>query len=128
MNEDTNNAKLIRVLVVDDSAFMRAAISRMIESDPEFRVSGIAQPGQEALDKISLLKPDLVTLDIEMPGMNGLDALRQIMNEFPLPVIMVSSLTRDGAEVTLEALEIGAFDFVPKPSAFVSLDIDNIRD
>jgi two-component system chemotaxis response regulator CheB len=128
MSPEANNPKLIRVLVADDSAFMRTAITRMIESDLGLRVGATAQTGQEALDKAKILKPDVITLDIEMPGMNGLDTLRHIMKEFPTPVIMVSSLTQEGAEVTLEALDIGAFDYVPKQSSFVSLDIVKIRE
>ena len=103
MSPETNNTKLVRVLVADDSAFMRTAITRMIESDPSLRVGATAQTGQEALDKAKTLKPDVITLDVEMPGMNGLDTLRHIMKECPTPVIMVSSLTQEGAEVTLEA-------------------------
>ena len=128
MSPETNNPKMIRVLVADDSAFMRTAITRMIESDTNLRVGATAQTGQEALDKVKALKPDVVTLDVEMPGMNGLDTLRHIMRECPTPVIMVSSLTQEGAEVTLEALDIGAFDYVPKQSSFVSLDIVKIRE
>ena len=128
MSPETNNTKLVRVLVADDSAFMRTAITRMIESDPSLRVGATAQTGQEALDKAKTLKPDVITLDVEMPGMNGLDTLRHIMKECPTPVIMVSSLTQEGAEVTLEALDIGAFDYVPKQSSFVSLDIVKIRE
>src|SRR5882762_1741730 len=128
MSSETNNPKLIRVLVADDSAFMRTAITRMIESDPGLRVGATAQSGQEALDKARALKPDVITLDVEMPGMNGLDTLQHIMKECPTPVIMVSSLTQEGAEVTLEALDIGAFDYVPKQSSFVSLDIVKIRE
>ena len=128
MNPESNNPKLIRVLVADDSAFMRTAITRMIESDPQLRVSASAQTGLEALEKVKALKPDVVTLDVEMPGMNGLETLRHIMQECPTQVIMVSSLTQEGAEVTLEALDIGAFDYVPKQSSFVSLDIVKIRE
>jgi two-component system, chemotaxis family, protein-glutamate methylesterase/glutaminase len=128
MNLETGNSKPIRVLVADDSAFMRTALTRMIESDPGLRVGGTAQTGQEALDKIPRLNPDVVTLDVEMPGINGLETLRHIMKEFPRPVIMVSSLTQEGAETTLEALSIGAFDYLPKQSSFVSLDIVKIRD
>jgi len=128
MTLETGNSKPIRVLVADDSAFMRTALTRMIESDPELRVGGTAQTGQEALDKIPRLNPDVVTLDVEMPGINGLETLRHIMKAFPRPVIMVSSLTQEGAETTLEALSIGAFDYLPKQSSFVSLDIIKIRD
>ncbi len=128
MSNSRDNPGPIRVLVADDSAFMRTAITRMIDSDPVLRVLGGAQTGHEAIEKIKTLKPDVLTLDVEMPGMNGLDALRHIMKYCPLPVIMVSSLTQEGAEVTLEALDIGAFDYVPKQSSFVSLDIVKIRD
>ena len=128
MSPPDDNSRLIRVLVADDSAFMRTAITRMIESDPGLRVSGTAQTGVEVLEKVNFLQPDVVTLDVEMPGMNGLDALRRIMKESPRPVIMVSSLTREGAETTLEALACGAFDYVPKQSSFVALDIVKIRE
>jgi len=123
-----HNARLTRVLVADDSAFMRTALTRMIESDPDLRVSGTAQTGTEAIEKVNFLQPDVVTLDVEMPGMNGLDALKQIMKTCPRPVIMVSSLTREGAETTLEALALGAFDYVPKQNSFVALDIVKIRE
>ncbi|HTR67107.1 MAG TPA: chemotaxis response regulator protein-glutamate methylesterase [Terriglobales bacterium] len=124
----TASSKPISVLVADDSAFMRTALTRMIESDPGIKVGGTAQTGQEALEKIPRLQPDVVTMDVEMPGLNGLETLRRIMKEFPRPVIMVSSLTQEGAETTLEALGIGAFDYLPKQSSFVSLDIVKIRD
>lgn len=128
MTNERANRSSIRVLVADDSAFMRTAITRMIESDPELSVAGTALNGLEALQKISALQPDVVTLDVEMPGLNGLDTLRRIMKESPRPVIMVSSLTQEGAETTLEALSIGAFDYVPKQQSFASLDIVKIRD
>jgi two-component system chemotaxis response regulator CheB len=128
MPSQDNNSRLIRVLVADDSAFMRTALTRMIESDPGLRVSGTAQTGVEALEKVNFLQPDVVTLDVEMPGMSGLEALRRIMQSSPRPVIMVSSLTREGAETTLEALACGAFDYVPKQSSFVALDIVKIRE
>jgi two-component system, chemotaxis family, protein-glutamate methylesterase/glutaminase len=128
MNAEDYKTPLVRVLVADDSAFMRTAITRMIESDPALRVSSTAQTGLEALEKIAALRPDVVTLDVEMPGLNGLETLKRIMENSPLPVIMVSSLTQEGAETTLEALDIGAFDYVPKQRSFVSLDIVKIRD
>jgi len=128
MSDEHANSHLIRVLVADDSAFMRTAITRMIESDPGMRVSGTAQTGNEALEKIAALRPDVVTLDVEMPGLNGIETLKRIMQEFPCPVIMVSSLTQEGAETTLEALALGAFDYLPKQQSFVSLDIIKIRD
>lgn len=128
VNNGNDNSRLVRVLVADDSAFMRTAITRMIESDPALRVSGTAKTSLEALEKIALLQPDVVTLDVEMPGLNGLETLRRIMQESPRPVIMVSSLTQQGAETTLEGLAIGAFDYVPKQLSYVSLDIEKIRD
>ncbi|MBD3404440.1 chemotaxis-specific protein-glutamate methyltransferase CheB [candidate division GN15 bacterium] len=118
----------IRVVVVDDSAFMRKAISMMLESDPAIKVIGTARDGEEGVDKVRRLKPDLVTMDIEMPRMDGLAALREIMTKCPTPVMMISSITTEGAEATLEALELGAVDFIPKQSSYVSLDIVKIRD
>ncbi len=105
---------VIRVLVVDDSAFMRKALSRMLEADPEIRVVGTARDGLEALAKVEELDPDLVTLDVEMPRMDGLETLSRLMQTHPRPVLMVSSLTEEGAEVTLKALDLGALDYIPK--------------
>jgi len=104
----------IRVLIADDSAVMRTALSRMIESSPTVRVCGTARNGLETVEKIKLLKPDVVTLDIRMPVLDGIEALKRIMGECPCPVIMVSSLTTEGAEVTIEALSAGAFDYLSK--------------
>jgi two-component system chemotaxis response regulator CheB len=115
------------VLVVDDSAFMRTALSRMIASESGFEIAGTACSGSEALTKIAALDPDVVTLDVEMPGLNGLDTLRRIMSEFPRPVIMVSATTEKDAEPTFEALSAGAFDYVPKQLSSTSLDILHIR-
>lgn len=114
--------------MADDSAFMRAALMRMIEFDPQLRVCGTAQTGHEALEKIAELKPDVVTLDVEMPGLNGLETLKRIVQDFPVPVIMVSSLTSDGAEITLEALHIGAFDYVLKQNSLLGVDTAKIRE
>ncbi len=119
---------MITVVVVDDSAFMRKAISAMLEKDPEIRVVDTAKNGEEGLEKIRRLQPDVVTLDIEMPVMDGLTALRHIMMEMPRPVLMVSSLTTEGAEATLKAMELGAVDFIPKQLSKVSLDIVKIED
>lgn len=102
------------VLVVDDSAFMRRAISQIIEGDPRFHVLGIARDGADAVDKVKRLRPHLVTMDVEMPKMNGLEALQQIMNSAPVPVVMLSSRTGEGAKETLQALEWGAVDFFLK--------------
>ena len=114
---------LTRVLVVDDSAFMRRQLTEIIESDPALKVVGIARNGQEAVDKVKELKPDVVTLDINMPVMDGLTALTYIMMEQPTPCLMISSLTQEGALATFEALELGAVDYVPKPSGTISKDI-----
>lgn len=110
-------ASSVRVLVVDDSPFMRRAISRMITSEPGLEIVGQATNGAEAIARIAELRPDVVTMDIEMPVMDGLTALKRIMAESPLPVIMISTLTQAGSASTLQALEAGAFDFVPKPEA-----------
>lgn len=117
----------IRVLVVDDSAFMRKMLTTMMEKDPAIKVVGTAKNGQDALEQISALQPDLVTMDIEMPIMDGLTALEQIMERTPVPVIMVSSLTTEGAEATLKALDLGALDFIAKQTSFVSTDIVKIE-
>ena len=118
----------IRVLVVDDSAFMRKAISMMLEEDREIDVIGTARDGLEAIEKVRELNPDLMTLDVEMPRMDGITALKQIMAENPLPVLMVSSLTVEGAHATIDALAAGAIDFIPKQLSYVSMDITKIRD
>ncbi len=113
--------KKIRVLIVDDSAFMRTAIERMLKEDPLLEIVGSASNGQEAIEKVQRLRPNVVTMDIEMPIMDGLHALREIMRMYPVPVIMVSSMTQAGAKVTLDALDLGAFDYVGKPgSGFTS--------
>ena len=104
----------IRVLVIDDSAFMRKAISIMLQSDPDIQVVGTARDGEEGIEKLKSHRPDVVTLDIEMPRMAGMATLEWIMKEQPTTVLMVSSSTREGAEVTLKALELGAVDFVAK--------------
>ncbi len=118
---------MIRVVVIDDSAFMRKAISTMLAKDPEIQVVGTANNGNEGIERIRELDPDVVTLDIEMPVMDGLTALRHIMMEMPRPVIMVSSLTTEGAEATLKAMELGAVDFISKELSKVSLDIIKIE-
>ncbi|MEW5771889.1 MAG: chemotaxis response regulator protein-glutamate methylesterase [Thermodesulfobacteriota bacterium] len=118
---------MVKVVVVDDSAFMRKAIQTMLEKDPDIRVVGIARNGQEGLELIRKHDPDVVTMDIEMPVMDGLTALRHVMMEMPRPVLMVSSLTTEGAEATLKAMELGAVDFIPKQLSKVSLDIVKIE-
>lgn len=118
----------IGVLIIDDSAFMRKSLSIMLESDPDIKVVGTARNGQEGLELVKSLKPDVATLDIEMPVMDGLTALKKIMAESPTSVIMVSSLTTEGAESTLKALELGAVDFIPKELSYVNINITKIKE
>jgi two-component system, chemotaxis family, protein-glutamate methylesterase/glutaminase len=118
----------VRVLVVDDSAFMRTALRRMIESDPTLHVIDTASDGLEGVQKAAALRPDVITMDVEMPRMSGLDALSKIMEIAPCPVIMVSSLTRSHAEATIEALSRGAYDFLSKDLSYASLDIVRIKE
>jgi two-component system chemotaxis response regulator CheB len=117
----------VRVLIVDDSAFMRTSLSRMIGSEPDFEVVGTAANGTIALEKIESLDPEVVTLDVAMPGLDGLATLRCIMSRFPRPVIMVSGATDKDSESTVDALSAGAFDYVPKQMSASSLDISHIR-
>jgi two-component system, chemotaxis family, protein-glutamate methylesterase/glutaminase len=117
----------IRILVVDDSPFMRKSLQKMLEEAPDLRVVATARDGVDALEKIEEHKPDIVTLDIEMPRMDGLTCLKKIMADHPMPVLMVSSLTQEGAQATLEALSIGALDFIPKESSFASMSILQIQ-
>jgi two-component system chemotaxis response regulator CheB len=126
----TRNAEFhtpVRVLIVDDSAFMRVALSHMIANESGLEVAATACNGSEALDKIASLDPDVVTLDLEMPGLDGLQTLRHIMNQFPRPVIMVSGATERDADNTFDALAAGAFDYIPKHLSPTSLDILHIR-
>jgi two-component system chemotaxis response regulator CheB len=118
----------IRVLVVDDSAFMRRVIGQAIAAQPDLELAGTAINGLDALVKVEQLQPDVVTLDVEMPEMDGLTALRHLMARYPRPVIMVSSVTQAGATATIRALTIGALDFVGKPSGSISLDFDRVRE
>jgi two-component system chemotaxis response regulator CheB len=119
---------MVRVLIVDDSAFIRNTLTGMISSDPEIEVVGIARDGIEAVEKVVSLKPDIVTLDVEMPRMDGIEALQLIMSQYPVPVLMVSALTTDGAQVTLEALDLGAVDFIPKNLDDLSVNIVKIKE
>ncbi len=109
-------ASKTRVLIVDDSAAMRQILTRILESDPAIEVVGTAPDPYFARDKIKQLQPDVLTLDVEMPRMDGLTFLEKLMHGHPMPVVMVSSLTQRGGEVTLRALELGAVDFFPKPT------------
>jgi len=112
----TNRSTPVRVLVVDDSALMRQLLSDLLEADPEITVVGTAADPHIARERIKALNPDVVTLDVEMPHMDGITFLRKIMTLRPMPVVMISTLTQSGAETTLEALEIGAVDFIAKPT------------
>lgn len=105
---------MIRVMVVDDSSFMRKILTRMLEKDQDIKVVETAANGQEAVEKVEKIRPDVVTMDIEMPVMNGIDALKKIMATNPLPVIVLSAITKEGADVTMEALNLGACDFITK--------------
>ena len=120
--------KTIKVLVVDDSAFMRKVIGDILSEDPSINVVGRARNGREALSLFDQLSPDVVTLDIEMPGMSGIDVLKCMMAKKPVPIVMVSGLTKQGADVTMQALDSGAVDFVTKPSGTISLDMDKVGD
>ncbi|MEE9542604.1 MAG: chemotaxis response regulator protein-glutamate methylesterase [Thermodesulfobacteriota bacterium] len=117
----------IRVLIVDDSSFMRKAIKGMIDDDPEIHVIDVARDGREAVQKVKELRPDVVTLDVEMPVMDGLSALRRIMEECPTPVLMLSSITEEGALCTFSALDLGAVDFIPKHLDDFSFNIFKIK-
>ncbi|HEY3399182.1 MAG TPA: chemotaxis response regulator protein-glutamate methylesterase [Geothrix sp.] len=117
----------IKILVVDDSPFMRKSLQKMLEEAPDLRVVATARDGVDALEKIQEYQPDIVTLDIEMPRMDGLTCLKKIMADHPMPVLMVSSLTQEGAQATLDALSMGALDFIPKESSFASMSILQIQ-
>ncbi len=116
----------IRILVVDDSPFMRKALERMLQA-PDIQVVGSARDGLDALDKIRQLDPDMVTLDVEMPRLDGLGCLKRIMAEMPRAVLMVSSLTQEGAQATLDALALGALDFISKETSLANASILQIQ-
>ncbi len=118
----------VRVLVVDDSALTRKILTDMLKSAPEIEVVGTARDGAEAFEMAAKLKPDVITLDVEMPGMSGLEVLPTLLEQNPTPVIMVSALTQEGADVTLAALELGAVDFLPKPSRNQFAGLKTIQD
>ncbi|WP_099158116.1 protein-glutamate methylesterase/protein-glutamine glutaminase [Virgibacillus ndiopensis] len=118
----------IRVLVIDDSAFMRKMISDILSSENRIEIIGTARNGEDGIKKINELAPDVVTLDVEMPKMDGISALQKIMETNPLPVVMLSSVTMEGARKTVQAISTGAVDFISKPSGAISLDIATIKE
>jgi two-component system chemotaxis response regulator CheB len=117
---------VIKLLIADDSALMRKLLEGIFRAEADFEIC-LARNGAEALELVRSFDPQVVTLDIQMPGMDGLTCLSKIMIEAPRPVVMISSLTAEGAEATLEAMDLGAVDFVAKPSGAVSLEIDRLR-
>lgn len=116
-----------KVVIADDSAFMRKVIREFLSSHPEMDVVAAARNGKEAIEKVKQFRPDVVTMDVEMPELDGLHALSWIMEHMPTPVVMLSSLTKEGAEVTFEAIEKGAVDFIAKPSGTISLDLYKVK-
>lgn len=121
--------KKIKVLVVDDSALMRKIISDMINSEENMEVINTARNGKDLMDKLQVLKPDVITLDVEMPIMDGITALKELRAKgIFIPVIVLSSFSKKSSELTMECLEAGAFDFIPKPSGAISLDIKKVKD
>jgi two-component system, chemotaxis family, protein-glutamate methylesterase/glutaminase len=120
--------KKLRVLIADDSAFMCKVLEEIISSDPQLEVAGLARDGRDAVSLANSLRPDVITMDINMPHIDGLQATEMIMSNHPRPIVIVSSESREGAAGTLRALELGAIDFVPKPSSGIDLDMKNVRD
>jgi two-component system chemotaxis response regulator CheB len=123
-----NGKPKIRVLIVDDSAFMRMAVAKTINADERFEVIGQAKDGQDGVDKAVQLKPDVMTMDFNMPRLNGAQAVRAILEKQSTPIVMLSAHTYDGAKETVEALSAGAVDFVTKPDGEVSMDLTSISD
>ena len=128
LNQLQSDKHKIKLLVVDDSAFMRSAISMMVRDEDDIEIVAQGKNGLEAIELTKKHNPDIITLDIEMPKMDGLEALGVIMKECPTPVVMISSLTTEGAESTLKAFELGAVDFISKEMSFVNVDITKIKD
>ncbi len=119
--------KKVSVLVVDDSAFMRRVITDIIESEPQLTVVDTAKNGKEAIEKIRSMRPDVVTMDVEMPIMDGITALKEIMEENPVPILMLSSLTQEGADATVKALGLGAVDFITKPTSIFKMNTEDMK-
>jgi two-component system chemotaxis response regulator CheB len=124
----TQAGQRVRVLIVDDSTFMRKVLQSIIATDPQLEIVGEARDGREAIAMNESLRPDVISMDIMMPHVDGLQATEQIMAANPRPIVIVSSEAKEGAEATLRALELGAIDFVPKPSSGIDLDMNSIRD
>jgi len=120
--------KRIKVLIVDDSAFIRVLLTEILQSEQQIEVVATAEDPFDARDKIKKYRPDVITLDVEMPKMDGITFLKNIMRLRPMPVIMVSTLTQAGADITIEALEVGAFDFIGKPSTDVKNKLTELAD
>ncbi len=118
---------VVKVLVVDDSGFFRRRVSEILSADPTIQVVGTATNGKEAIDQAIALKPDVITMDYEMPMMDGITAVRHIMQRCPTPVLMFSSLTHEGARVTLDALDAGAVDFLPKNFEDISRNPEKVK-
>jgi two-component system, chemotaxis family, protein-glutamate methylesterase/glutaminase len=118
--------KKIRVLIADDSSYMRRVLAGIIERDPQLEVVGEARDGREAVDLAESLHPDVITMDLNMPRVDGLQATEMIMSQHPRPIVILSSDSRDGADTTLRALELGAIDFVPKPTSGIDLDMNQV--
>lgn len=125
---NTERRRRIKVLVIDDSALIRTLLTDILESDPEIEVVGTASDAIRGLEKIAALNPDVITLDIDMPRLDGLSMLDRLMPLWPLPVVMISALTREGAEATLKALELGAVDFIAKPMLDIRQGVEKLRD
>src|SRR5213593_3527907 len=121
-------AKKVRVLIVDDSAFMRKVLETIFNSDSQLQVIGHAKDGREAVALAESLKPDVITMDINMPHVDGLQATAEIMTTNPKPIVIVSSESREGAASTLRALELGAIEFVAKPSSAIDLDMQSVKE
>lgn len=124
----TSSPKKFRVLIVDDSAFMRKVLETIFNADDQLQVAGHAKDGREAVSLAESLKPDVITMDINMPHVDGLQATAEIMTTNPRPIVIVSSESKEGAASTLKALELGAIEFVAKPSSGIDLDMQSVKE